>query len=769
MGINQEDEQKLGYKNNGGFNSLCSEIKFDKKMLSKSKTHSMFWIAFLFYDHSSFAPLFDNEFLEDTCNEMKICLKEKNPAAFREILDGLNQTDSTNRRYLLNKGHVTVKSKEVIKTTKKSRSFLSALAQFLVKGTGINSYIDYTNFNMIKENLIRALNIFYDNNYVLNDSDNVFHFLLDDHPDWLEQAYPFKTKLNELRIRDPYTALTWMLIFSLYPDIENDDLKSVILGPFGKGYMDDVFIPLSLDIGMPSYKEQLIAASEYGNENTVYNKYETFLSSDETIGNGRNRKERLMYVHLALLESYESFFSNKNNYDKLGEILAKIDKAVKKIGDSIALDDDLFLEKTQLLLLKADIHWRRSEYEAMKDLLYSIEEMLYLRSIFTDQYIELYAITKRKLGIYFGRMMYFREALSSYHAAYFAVDAQKEYEHSKIWNNEGVIYRKWYRFDMAQKRYEDALRSREERISYDPDSIYMVASNISITLGIIHDFKKAKEKSEFACVNRKELIDSDNRFWLLYIISSIYYASIYTLSGLCSENEERKEDWEIAKQKFFELSRELSNKYTINTSNFHVKISYCLQYGAFLFFSGNTISAKQKFEKAKETYILYQEENACLRSSDRILATIYLYAGKTLYADGETDTALQYIKNAFKIGKSLYKESIDKSYFRYAYMICCFHLGAILILINSYDKETKAKKLILEAKKNIEKLMTHSPNAPVTYRENNNKAFSREYKIINEFIHTYDKIKEKDIFSDEDIEPLKNLFLDFYIIMDGDE
>lgn len=291
----------MTYKNVYGFNTICTSIKNPdtRVALSQNLAQSFYILHYLlFHDNDSYEVLFNDTELEEFARHIRINgfstdapkierikrrkLKtrnstDKDPIPYNE--EGLSSKlmyKEVWKTYFMNKGHygTEIVIPDILK------KFLDSLTKYLITIEPNGKHINQKNVNTIKANLKKLFEINLIKIYTYKKEkeqeqkleqeqkifNSFFDFIFDEEKNPLEQAISVQTQLKQLSKNDPYAALTWILLFSLYPNIEQNDQLADILDLFSKDYAATVLIkPSIIDSDSHSYDAlKFSMAEKYG-------------------------------------------------------------------------------------------------------------------------------------------------------------------------------------------------------------------------------------------------------------------------------------------------------------------------------------------------------------------------------------------------------------------------------------------------------------------------------------------------------------------------
>lgn len=747
----------MGYKEFWGFNKICTNIKnyVDDISLSSNLEESVYVLAYLINNNNPLGNMLRSTRLD------KYIITPLDPHIRKDKLEKVTDTACNT---FLNKGH---RKNGEIECNANFNKFLSALTEYLID----NGKINYRNFNIIKCNLKNLLdaNLYVNKHPSEEDYKNVegrifadfFKLVFEDVNNSLEQAAEVDNILQYMQYSDRYAALTWIMLFSLYPQANNNDLlKLSLIGPFRSAYEEKDFVtPPIIQCDASSYDALCESLSKKYNHEKPYIEKELtdyFVTKKKKLVAGSN--ESYEYIHLVFLGAARYFKENKFNQKELEEYLPKLNRFINDVKELDLDDENYWIDYIQLLLLQVDFFWKTSRYSDMKNILYSIENIMYNRYEITDRYRNLLAKLKRKQGIYFNRVMDFENVIRTYSSSFFIYDSNMKYERSMIKNNEAFMYRKWMKLDLACQAYDVAKKLREYREEYDPNSMIILKSNMSRTYFYSHDFAKATELIDFAYRERKKLYENNPKvFKGVYSESTKAYAENLLFQGIFDVDSKNKNKY------LTQSDEKLTEIYSLmeTFSNTDSIREYNEIYGRLRYYQRDWPDSISYFNKVIE----------CVKSTETAKhrhVTALIYLGKIMYSENNINAAFSYLKDAYNLSQELH----NRSYYLYTKMVATFNLGAFLYLENWKDnlplsEETSspviASDLIGHALTDIEELMRDSDSDLLDkkYKGINARAFSVEHDQIQAFS---DSIKEhRDMPNNENREELRNMFLNFYV------
>lgn len=777
---------KESYASTGGFHSLWKRISVDKDKLKRFKEDkklnykdSFYYLSYIFmHENGEEKNLLKSEVIED--------YKVKNTSR-----------DGSYSESFLNKGH----SNNKIVLIPKFRQFLINLANFLYT----NGEINYQNFNIIRDNVRQA----YIKRFNLNDlseDNDVFTYAFSDGEDEYTQAElpkDISESINKIRKKDTFGALTWLLIFSLYPNNEE-----------GQNLIKDIANELLLSNGKASYKVVLdkLSAETGKSKGDIEFAFQMYLENDLI---GHDILKPAQYLSLLNAKNKEIFEANKNNYKELNKINDRYEKAYDIIEFQKS-DDTTFCEGIKSMLIKSDALWKMSCYDDMRQILNEAESLLYDRPDFSDNNMELYASVKRRQGICINHYLLFDEALQIYKSSYFFFRPYEKYDRSKINNNEGYIYRKWCKFDKSCMSYKKAYELRKHMMNTNPFSVSLVLSNSSVPLMLSHKYDEAKKCVKEAYNIRVQLYRdlNDTKVKWPLVFTTIYYSLLYFLQGLYGytkayggynqnnslekhKTNDNRIDFDIFLEKALEKLKEvegiIGTEPEDNISNVKELLYFYIQYGiTCMYYKKRRPLSQGLFGKALELYSRHkddlQEETAI------IIAMALFYRSKLGLINGKDliEEVMPDVIKGYSMLDKLYDECIDKSYLRYANMIRSFHLGAYLLLLNDRefdafkelcksdkvssmftkegrkkflklcDSKKKALELVKKSYNEIEELMKKNTDFDIYEYKYNEEAFKTEKAYIYSFIEEFEDLPEKNLSGEKKkklIETLEYFFI----------
>ena len=756
----------------GGFHSLWKRISVENKEILRENgeksnyNDSMFWLSYIFMHENG---------------------EEKNILQDDMIENYKIKTSSRNGSYtesLLNKGH----SNGEIVIKKKFRGFLTALTKYLyINEKGLN----LLHFNIIRDNVKQAYIMRFHTND-LSYYNDVFTYAFSEGEGEYTKAELTKdisNSINNICKKDTFSALTWLLILSLFPNNEE-----------GKNLIRNIESELILSSGNASYKmvlDKLSIEIKESKENIEY-AFQTYLDEhglNYSNVSGPVKLNRAQYLSLLNAKSKELFNANINNYVELKKINETYEKALKII-DFTLINDITFYESIQLMLIKSDVLWKMSRYDDMRQILKETESLLYERPNFTDNNMELYASVKRRQGICINHFLLFDEALQINKSSFFIFNPSEKLDRSKIKNNEGYIYRKWCKFDKSYIAYKTAYELRNYQHSSDPLSVAVVLSNISIPLMLSHEFNKSEESvKEAYAIRYKHYHEFNTRYlkWPL-IHTTIFYSLLFFLQGFYSNNMPYDIYFKKSLEKLKEIEEEIGTDPEDNISNVKELLYFYIQYGiTCMYYRERRALSLRSFNNAIN---LYKKRKDDIHDEYSLIVSIALfYRGKLCLINNNTKDAMSDIIEGYSMIDELYNTCIDKSYLRYLQMVRSFHLGAAMLLLNSrefddfkelcksdkvstmFSKEAykkflklceskkKALELVKESYKDIQELMNKSPNTPIEYSHYNEKAFIKEANYIKDFINIFSDDPNKALLGEAKMELFNKLEYFFVIYL----
>ncbi len=741
------------YKENWGFRKMTNLIRNPKENISLAKNlgKSIYALAYLINNNNSHGNM-----LDDTRFKSYIVTPPVKDLSKASIVS------DTEAGTALNKCRKKDGSLEI---HPKYLKFLGALTEYLITDGKVN----FKNFYIIKNNLKELIEAnLYPWFYAPEDKRSAeslmfrdfFFTVFEDVNTTLGEASVVDNILQEIQYNDRYEALTWILLFSLYPNTgKNDLLCTTVLGPFRDAYKDKNYItPPSISCDASSYQSmcEALAAKYNCTIPDVLNNMLDFFDSKENANMKRGSIESYEYLHLMFLKSYEFYLSNKNDKKQLGEYMPDIINAVEIIS-SLGLDnEDYWLEYIQFLMLKANFYWKSLDHNNMGKILDSIELLLHDRYEITDKYKNLLVIIKRKQGINFNYNNDFENVLRTYNSSFFICDSNMKYERSKIKNNEAFMFRKWSKFDRACQAYDIADRLREYRRVYDPGSIFLLYSNMCRTYFYSHKFEESIQKVDEAYNYRKSLFNTNKTKYVEEFTATVKaYAEALMFRGIYADNQlDSKNYWKQADEKLKEI-RSVMKDY----NNKNSQIEYEEIYGRLHYYQNELDKSLTCFSKA----INMLNSN---KSKIHRRVTSYIYLGKINFSNDRNEDAYNY----FKIAYDLSKELLNHSYFRYTKMVAAFNLGAFLYLVDEgfnlpllegTNEPVSSLSLINMSYEDINILMEDSDFIDEKYKGINARAFEVEKRCISTFKASIEQ--NEDMSNYKNWNKLKKEFLYFFV------
>ena len=634
--------------------------------------------------------------------------------------------------------------------------FLASLTEYLI----VDNKINYEHFNNIKNRVKKLLdsnlsNIKSPNKRCCTSEELVirsfFNNVFMDAAATLGVAREVDDILLFMQYNDRYAALTWILLFSLYPDnCEIDFLRSHIFNPFRDYYeVKNYITPPVIDCDTSSYNAlcKSLAKKYKTDEAIISQKQSEFFDLKKQKEIKLVSDEGYEFCHLMFLSSYEYYDRNKDNKNKLKTYLPILKNAIKRLEKLNLDDENYWIEFIQLQLLKVDFYWKLYNYNEMNNNLYDLEILLYDNYEKTEKYKLLLAKLKRKQGIYFNRKMDFKNVLRTYSSSFFILDNNMSFERSRVKNNEAYMYRKWMQLDRCCQAYDTAINLRRYRESFDPNSMLSLYSNASRAYSYCHLFGKALLKIYRVYNARKALYEMNpNKYLGTFLISTKYYGETLLNIGIYNNDPKKKAKYfERARIKLAEIYNEMSlydNKYSTS--------EYWEIYGRLRYYQGYLEDSLTYFTNA----IKQIKE---IESAEHRLITAYIYLGKIQYKI-DPEKAFLYFNKAYKLSEKLR----DYSYYRYTKMVSAFSLGVYLYLSGKKSRNSKrAIDLVKKSYKDIKILMKDSKSIAEKYKGLNEQAFKTESDCIEEFIKHINN-NSNEIDKQTKIE-LEQKFLNFYV------
>ena len=653
---------------------------------------------------------------------------------FKDICDQTNiSAESSNPEkwaYFLNQEKYKHQRKDII-----FDSFLNELYAYIYNS---DTGIIYENIDKLKERVKKAFRQEHKTPKLDKNSD-AFIYAFEMNEANLSNINISADTVNTLKkkcLEDEIAALTWILVFSLFPKAEKWSEK---------------LTPIQDELnGKPKTYEQLLRSIGKGNIEKIENDfYEYPECYPENLENFLLTKKS-DYLNLLIAKTDKDFKSEKKNksyYKTLEKNNAMIKRALDRIFPEPIIindDDDAGSEKyddlkkiISLKLQYCDNCWKMPNYDEMIKTLSEIEDLLYMNSSFTDKNLELLAITKRKQGIYYNHISLLKDAIKADMSAYFYYKPTNYLERSKVKNNEAYVYRKWCKYDKACRSFKEAYELRKKAAASDK-LLALVQSNWAIALSITHNFDEAKDIINKAYETRKKLYNNgdtnkektkkDPSVLLELITTKTNKAFVYMLNAKYSidnKYEYLKESIDCSKRIQSLLD---DNNISIDSSNIQTHTNHYIQFSLANYYNGEVDIAINKIQKAID---IFNDSSLLDDISQHTIETALAYAYALLYygkynylsiKKGSTRPILDIVEGYLIIDNLYNKYPSSRDYLNYPYMIACFHLAALNIL---YKKNNN---------KFVKTILDDNNNRIITLKEKYNNAFdnARSYCSSNE-------------------------------------
>ena len=782
----------MAYKNVYGFNTICTSIKNPDTQvaLSQNLAQSFYILHYLLcHDNDSYEALFLETVVEDFARRISNMGFSTDDPKIKRIKRGKRKTITSDdkesipdkekglhsglidagdwKTYFMNKGHNGTK----IEIPSNLGKFLDSLTKYLISFKSTEKYIDFEHFNTISNNL----KLIFESNLIKTKTNkkkteqeklkkdqekkifnSFFDFIFDENKDALEQAITVQPQLVQLSKNDPYAALTWIMLFSLYPKTRKHDQLADILDLFSKEYaVTHIIVPSIIDRDSHSYDAlKTSMAEKYKCDvNEIENNRKNYFDKEYQGSKlTKGTAESFEYLHLMLLYIHSKFRISNEDRTDLESLLNLINYAIEQV-EKLGIDDESYwLEYIQFNIEKIDIFWKLSDYNNMHQQIIDLDKMLYYKYKFTDQHRELLAILKRKEGVYFNRIMDFESAVRVYSSSFFLFDESMKLQRSIVKNNEAYMYRKWMKLDKSKQSYKIAYELKKDREKYDPESVAVLRANMSRTYILCHEFDNA-EKEIKAAYNFRHAAYSKKPeiFRWKYCYATITYAELYTLMGVYKSTKKDKLDYfSKANEKLLEAELLLGdNPLKGETTNlYYLRMKTLLSYHS---------DKPNDFSTCLDKLIKHHSKDIALNNPR--LIPLYIYRGKQLVKEKNYKDAFKPFEKAYKIAKGLSDE--HPANHLYSMMVSEFHLGALLSL-HAEDIETENTydftELLMSSKEHIEKLMDSSDNIAKEDLNTNRIAFCLEEEHIKAFLK-FAKNENKDIAA------LRQSLIDFFVVI----
>ena len=403
------------------------------------------------------------------------------------------------------------------------------------------------------------------------------------------------------------------------------------------------------------------------------------------------------------------------------------------------------------------------QYDVQEDILLTMEQRLYAHIDFADKYPELYGIVKRRQGICQNRKCNYAEAIRCYTSAMFLFTG-KNYDRSKVKNNEAVVYRRWMRIDMACQTFDEAYRLRKERESFAPETIDPLRSNQVIPLSLAGQFKEAEEIIEPVLRHRREEYENDPARKFKYLMTLLNSLQLIVVQGYRTEEPKRQTDLKIQFDKRVDETEQVLQNITPDAGSFqyHVNLDL-LRSGQFLLEKRYDMALL----KAKSALKLFDELGTLDSLSEKkSLCVAYLYECKAYCAKNQNPEALESALAAFRLANELRDCRDDKSYFRYFYMVAAYHLAAILTMTDSQENtvDITGENLLSIAITEMQLLM--EPTQPYVlnkYDDYNRLAYHVEYAKMCKFRENLPALLNGDLSAEELKFLVRECLLTYYV------
>lgn len=298
--------------------------------------------------------------------------------------------------------------------------------------------------------------------------------------------------------------------------------------------------------------------------------------------------------------------------------------AVTEAADGLALSENPSIERCELLGVKAEAEWRKSDYDAARE---TAEQFKSLAEQLGETALE--AEASEQLAMVFQERSEYDRAVEFYEQALEKAKVVGDVHHTAdIRNGLGIVAHRRGDTERAQEYYEQALETFEE--VGDRHQAAKLYNNLAIIAGNTGDSEQAREYYEQALETGDAVGDRD--------LTAAVRLNLASISTQHSEFEEAREYIEQALAAFTEIGDD------------HGAALAMLSLGDSLALVGAFERAEEYYQKGKETFEGFGD--------DYRIATANQSLGGIAVERGSYDTAEDHYEQAREAATSVGNESI---------------------------------------------------------------------------------------------------------------